>query len=107
LNILCSWANVKPSECIVVGDTTSDTGMAKAAGAGYMVGVLTGSGTSEQLLADGAHLVLPNVGFLPQLLDAIGVVVAATRSPIGKIKSQAAVEELLVDAAASSSILRV
>ena len=98
---------MKPSECIVVGDTTSDTGMAKAAGAGYMVGVLTGSGTTEQLLADGAHLVVPNVGFLPQLLDAVGIVVATDKSLIAKIKSQAAVEEVLVDAASSSSILRV
>lgn len=98
---------MKPSECIVVGDTTSDTGMAKAAGAGYMVGVLTGSGTTEQLMADGAHLVLPNVGFLPQLLDAVGIhVVATSQSPIAETKSQAAVEELLVDAA-PSSVLRV
>jgi hypothetical protein len=85
--------------------------MAKAAGAGCMVGVLTGSGTTEQLLADGAHLILPNVGCLPQLLDAVLGIVASSSSSsksssAKNIKSQAAVQELLVDAA-PSSILQV
>lgn len=58
-----------PQDCIVVGDTSSDTGMAKAAKAGFCVGVLTGSGTSEQLLETGAHLILPSVGHIPALLE--------------------------------------
>jgi phosphoglycolate phosphatase-like HAD superfamily hydrolase len=57
-------------DCIIVGDTTADTGMAKAANAGFCVGVLTGSGTTEQLLESGAHLVVPNVGYIPALLKA-------------------------------------
>ena len=58
----------KPRNCIVVGDTSSDTGMARAAKAGFCVGVLTGSGTVEQLLDTGAHLILPDVGHIPALL---------------------------------------
>jgi phosphoglycolate phosphatase-like HAD superfamily hydrolase len=58
---------VNPNQCIVVGDTTSDTGMAQNAGAGFCIGVLTGSGTADQLKATGAHLILPHVGHIPQL----------------------------------------
>ena len=54
LQLLCDQANVLPSNCIVVGDTISDTGMAINAGAGLCVGVLTGSGTRDQLLMSGA-----------------------------------------------------
>ena len=37
-------------------------------GAGYVVGVLTGSGTKDQLLNTGANIVLPNIGYLEKLL---------------------------------------
>jgi len=60
-----------PQDCIVVGDTTSDTGMASASGVGLCVGVMTGSGTAEQLLETGAHLVVPDVGHLPALLQTL------------------------------------
>jgi phosphoglycolate phosphatase len=60
---------IQPQNCIMVGDTTADTDMAKAADAGFCVGVLTGSGTSDQLLENGAHLILPNVGHVPNLLE--------------------------------------
>ncbi|CAB9497377.1 haloacid dehalogenase-like hydrolase [Seminavis robusta] len=60
---------ILPQHCIVVGDTSSDTGMARAANAGFCVGVLTGSGTTSQLLDTGAHLILPDVGHVPELLE--------------------------------------
>eukprot|EP00546_Thalassionema_frauenfeldii_P014140 CAMPEP_0178910002 /NCGR_PEP_ID=MMETSP0786-20121207/8852_1 /TAXON_ID=186022 /ORGANISM="Thalassionema frauenfeldii, Strain CCMP 1798" /LENGTH=238 /DNA_ID=CAMNT_0020582199 /DNA_START=135 /DNA_END=851 /DNA_ORIENTATION=- len=66
---LCNQAGVEPSECIVVGDTTSDTGMAKNAGAGLMIGVLSGSGMKDQLLATGATVVLKDVGKIPEFLE--------------------------------------
>jgi phosphoglycolate phosphatase-like HAD superfamily hydrolase len=69
LQILCRQQGTTPQECIVVGDTTSDTGMAQAAKAGFCVGVLTGSGTAPQLLDTGAHLILPHVGHIPALLQ--------------------------------------
>lgn len=71
--ILCERAGVDPSECIMVGDTTADTGMAKNAGAGLMVGVLTGSGTRGQLLNTGADIVLDDVGQIPDLLNSMGI----------------------------------
>jgi HAD superfamily hydrolase (TIGR01509 family) len=64
---LCRRAGVSPSECIVVGDTSSDTIMGYQAGA-RVVGVLTGSGTQEQLLETGADIVLPNIEYLKDLL---------------------------------------
>ena len=51
-----------------MGDTSSDTGMGKNSNAGLVVGVLTGSGTKDQLLRTGAHIVLPNVDHLPKVL---------------------------------------
>ena len=65
---LCRCAGVLPSECMVVGDTSSDTQMGLRGGAGYVVGVLTGSGTEDQLLQTGANIVLPNIGYLDKLL---------------------------------------
>jgi phosphoglycolate phosphatase-like HAD superfamily hydrolase len=51
-------ANVSPSECLMVGDTTIDIRAGKAAGA-QTVGVLCGFGQREELLQAGADLVLP------------------------------------------------
>ena len=68
---LCERARVRPADCIVVGDTLSDTQMARSAGTGLAVGVLTGSGTPEQLTRGGAHLIVPSIGDLPRLFDAM------------------------------------
>lgn len=67
---LCKQAGVKPSECIVVGDTTSDTGMGKNGGAGLVIGVLSGTGTKEHLLATGATVVLDDIGRIPEFLES-------------------------------------
>jgi phosphoglycolate phosphatase len=71
LEILCERTSLTPKDCIVVGDTTGDTGMARNARAGMCVGVLTGSGTAAQLLETGADVILPSVGHLPGLLSYI------------------------------------
>lgn len=65
---LCRQAGVMPHECLVVGDTSSDMGMGINGGAGLIVGVLTGSGTKQQLLNTGAHVVLNHIGNLEHLL---------------------------------------
>ena len=78
LHMLCREANVLPHECIVVGDTTSDTGMARNAKAALCLGVLTGSGSATQLAQTGAHVVLSSVGDIPSLLQAAA---AAALSP--------------------------
>jgi phosphoglycolate phosphatase len=65
-------ATVTPQDCIVVGDTTGDTGMAQNANALLCVGVLTGSGTEKILCATGADIILPSVAQIPALLSVLG-----------------------------------
>ncbi len=67
---LCGRAGVSPHECMVVGDTSADTGMGRNSKAGLVVGVLTGSGTERQLLDTGAHVVLPNISYIKDLLGS-------------------------------------
>ncbi|WP_433222534.1 phosphonatase-like hydrolase [Dactylosporangium sp. CS-047395] len=55
---------------VVVGDTESDAATGVAAGAGLIVGVLTGGRPAESLRAAGAHEVLRSVAELPALIDA-------------------------------------
>jgi phosphoglycolate phosphatase len=71
--MLCEQASLNPEDCIVVGDTTSDSGMARNAGAGLCIGVLTGSGTATQLMETGANVILPHVGDIPDLLQQMGM----------------------------------
>lgn len=56
----------------VAGDTDADMQAGRAAGAGLVVGVLTGSRTREDLLAAGADEVLDSVADLPALLNRLG-----------------------------------
>lgn len=58
----------------MVGDTTSDSGMARNAKAGLCIGVLTGSGTAAQLMETGANVILPHVGDIPDLFKQMGMV---------------------------------
>ena len=74
LKMLCEQASVTPQDCIVVGDTTGDTGMARNAHAGLCIGVLTGSGTAEQLMETGANIILSSVGDIPALLECMWIV---------------------------------
>jgi len=53
---------------VVVGDTESDAASGVAAGAGLVVGVLTGSRDEATLRAGGAELVLASVADLPAAL---------------------------------------
>ena len=46
---LCQALRTEPSRVAVVGDSPADLAMARAAGAGRVVGVLTGVGTSADL----------------------------------------------------------
>ena len=56
----------------VVGDTPSDMLSGVRAGAGLVVGVLTGASDEAQLRDAGAHLVLASVADLPALLERLG-----------------------------------
>ncbi|CAN5404448.1 phosphonatase-like hydrolase [soil metagenome] len=53
----------------VVGDTSSDMKSGIAAGAGRVIGVLSGAHSEERLLLAGATHVIPDVTHLPMLLD--------------------------------------
>ncbi|RDV45099.1 haloacid dehalogenase [Leifsonia sp. ku-ls] len=53
---------------VVVGDSPADIASGIAAGAGLVVGVLTGAHDEHALLDAGADAVLPSVADLPQLL---------------------------------------
>ena len=65
------WAarclGVKPSECLMVGDTTVDVLAGKAAGA-QTAAVLCGFGEKDELRRAGADLILPSTALLPQAL---------------------------------------
>jgi len=59
--------NVKPEECLMIGDTTVDMRAGKSAGA-QTVGVLCGFGEEPELLKFGADLILKNTSDLAGLL---------------------------------------
>lgn len=67
---LCREVGVPPARTVVVGDAPADLAMARAAGVGLIVGVLTGVGASEDL-APLADEVLDSVADLPALLDGL------------------------------------
>ena len=46
----CAAAGLTPAEVLVIGDTDRDVNMARNAGAGLVVGVLTGASPGEQLV---------------------------------------------------------
>jgi phosphoglycolate phosphatase len=59
--------NVKPEECLMVGDTTVDMRAGKSAGA-QTVAVLCGFGEEPELLKMGAGLILKTTSELADLL---------------------------------------
>jgi HAD superfamily hydrolase (TIGR01509 family) len=59
--------NVKPEECLMVGDTTVDMRAGTSAGA-QTVGVLCGFGEEPELLQFGANLILGKTGDLADVL---------------------------------------
>lgn len=65
----CAAVGVAPSEVAVVGDNLHDLEMARAAGAGAAIGVLTGNSGRRDLLPR-ADAVLPSIADLPGWLAA-------------------------------------
>lgn len=63
----CAAVGLDPAEVAVVGDNTHDLEMAHAAGAGFRVGVLTGTGGRAELAAL-ADVILPGIAALPAAL---------------------------------------
>lgn len=56
---ICHALQTEPSRCAVVGDAPSDIAMARTAGVGLVVGVLTGVGRAEDL--SGADVVVASI----------------------------------------------
>jgi len=68
VHAFCRVCSLEPAEVAVVGDNPHDIEMGRAAGAGLMVGVLTGnSGRSD--FGELADVVLDSIADLPAYLD--------------------------------------
>ncbi|MGH6948367.1 MAG: HAD family hydrolase [Kiloniellales bacterium] len=64
----CAATGLQPKEIAVVGDSRHDLEMGRAAGAGLVLGVLSGTGTADDLGARADRL-LADIGELEALLD--------------------------------------
>jgi phosphoglycolate phosphatase-like HAD superfamily hydrolase len=60
---LCQELGIAPAQAAMIGDTTADLRMGRAAGVGLVVGVLSGIGSAE-LLTPLADVLLPSVADL-------------------------------------------
>ncbi len=60
---LCRELGVLPARTAMIGDSASDVAMGRAAGAGLIIGVLSGVGTSAELGA-GADAVIASIAYL-------------------------------------------
>lgn len=69
--LFCEHAGTRPEEIAVVGDNVHDVEMARAAGAGLAIGVLTGNARREHL-EDHADYLIQSVEDLPALLAGLG-----------------------------------
>ncbi len=63
----CELTGISPHEVLIIGDNSHDIEMARNAGAGYAIGVLSGTGTLEVLSKD-ADAVLNSIADLPEWL---------------------------------------
>lgn len=70
LTALMATCTDSVAQVLVVGDTASDMASGVAAGAGHVIGVLTGVHGMAELLAAGAHQVIASVADLPAALQA-------------------------------------
>ncbi len=71
LHRFAGHAGVAAAEVVMVGDNVHDLQMARAGGAGLAVGVLSGTGTRQDL-AGLADVVIDSVAQLPQVLEDLG-----------------------------------
>jgi len=67
IHAFCDLTGLKPAQVAMVGDNRHDLEMARAAGAGLSVGVLSGTGTRETL-APMADMLLDSIADLPERL---------------------------------------
>jgi phosphoglycolate phosphatase len=75
----CAEAAIEPGNVAVVGDNLHDLVMARAAGAGLAIGVLTGNGTRDDLGAYADH-VIDSIEDLPRLLQTLEPAIPAAQA---------------------------
>ncbi len=73
ITAFCEHTQCDVSSVAMVGDSTHDLHAGIAAGAGLVVGVLSGPATAEHLTPD-AHVVLPDISDLPRVLQQRGLI---------------------------------
>jgi phosphoglycolate phosphatase len=61
---VCESVRIPPARTAVIGDTLADLRMARGAGAGMVIGVLSGI-DDEDTLAPLADVLLPSIADLP------------------------------------------
>ncbi len=64
----CKIMKLNPVEVAVVGDSTDDIKMGRDAGT-HTIGVLTGVSNAERLIKSGADLIIPEIGYLPDVVS--------------------------------------
>ena len=64
---LCNQMGIDPSKVIVIGDTTSDLKMGRSAGAGLVIGVLSGVSSSKDLI-EHADILIDSIDELYDLV---------------------------------------
>jgi len=67
---ICQRMNIDPAKVMVIGDTTSDMKMARAAGAGLVVGVLSGVSAAKDLIPY-ADVIIDSVDDLHAYVEAL------------------------------------
>lgn len=70
MNAFCAATDLRPSECVMIGDSVHDLGVASAAGAAMAIGVLTGPAERKDLEHLADHI-LNSIGELPALLAGL------------------------------------
>ena len=70
IHAFCDLTGLKPSEIAMVGDNRHDLEMARAGGAAWPIGVLSGTGTRESL-TPMADVVLDSIADLPAFLAGV------------------------------------
>ena len=71
MDAFCRKTGLTPRQCVMIGDSVHDLGVAPASGAALAIGVLTGPATHDDLAPMADH-VLASIGDLPDLLKRLG-----------------------------------
>ncbi len=68
MQAFCRSTGLHPGECVMIGDSIHDLGVAPSSGAAMSIGVLTGPAEREDLEPHADH-VIDSIGDLPELLS--------------------------------------